>query len=305
MSEKSLTQDMVAQLVEKLRKIEEKEEYFPYFFQARMMRFSLKGFEAGNAMAPLMKAVRSLSLYLWGGLHFAQALREIVDLKLDVAAVEAGWKHIKKAESLRDGKWIVYLSTLIHATKETIAKEDFDVFEACYKTLKSKQSWLSTDKKSDKISKFGFVIQLRLLAMDGPTLAVKRKASDELLRLGGLPNEDEWLRDPDVFEALIEVLHFLRDERAGATLQSLKDVKDDRLSRRYSEWENAVVEDEGDDERKGTHRDALFDRSREIMNIRMTFKDVQATDEELRNRYLHDSFSKVTPILPQRSRSCL
>lgn len=294
----ALTHNMVQQFIEKLKDIEEKEEYFPYFFHARLMRFSLKGFEAGNFMAPLMRAGRCIYLCLWGGFHFIQGLRELVDFKFDFTAIEAGWTYIKEALSLsEEGKWLSELSMLVDATKETILEENFERFKACFDALIAKPSWNVINKKSHKISKFGLVVQLRLLAMDGPSEDIRTSAKNELLKLASLPRKDQWIRDPDIFEALIDGLRAIQrfredDPRPCVLLERLRVVEDDLLKQRFNEWEEMVKREEESIE-KSIRLDILFIKAREETKARLITQKAKENVERLSTLYFDRKFQEV------------
>lgn len=293
-----MTKNIYERFVKTLKEIEKSEAYFPYFFYARLIKMIVKGLVAGHFMAPWMRAGRFLFHFCCGGMYMAHCIREIVLFNFDLPALEACCKHmIQGVSELGDGKWFLELSKICEATRKAYVTKDFSHFRESFGASKRKSLALGVDKKSAKIGKYGWMIQLRFLAMHGSSPQLCSDAKDEIFRLGKWTDQELWIRDGDVFESFVETLFSLKmngetDPRLFKTLKELDKIPDGHLKARVEFWKEGS---EGMLSVGGVEKDVLFEKTKQAMGIQMTFQTIQSMFEELKNHYRNERFSKVRP----------
>lgn len=299
LSQKALTRTKIDEYLGKLDEIERKSEYFPYVFQAKLLRLDIKSFEANDCYASLVRMGRCFLHLLLSGMHVMQGLREIANIKPDITAFEAGWQHLKQARSLmEDCKEFVELSKLLKATKETLEDNNLDHFKKCYEKLKPDKAFRGL-KLPNKIINFALVFQLRMLVTNGSTI-IQSYAIGELVRLGKLPKEDQWVQDPDIFEALLDALNAItrssqnEDCQAASAIEFLKTTQNEKLRKKFEDWEQMDKDEEDLLEKESDTADPLFQDSRKSMQLLLNFDGLQTNLNELKERYQRDEFSKVS-----------
>lgn len=134
------------------------------------------------------------------------------------------------------------LDLLFKATKKTIAESQYSHFQECFEGLKLKPYPLQ-DTRKKKIVKFALILHLRLLAKEDFPEEISQKAEKQLLSLGELDGEDDWIEDPDIFEALVEALHSIyqrHEEKVFSLMQrldiTLRQSTFQRLQKKFDEW---------------------------------------------------------------------
>lgn len=296
-----LTKNMHDQFRSKLTAIEECVEYYPYFFHARIIKTYLRSLAEGNFLNPLVRFGRCLFHFTCGGIFMIQGLRAIGSLTFDMSAIIEGCKRWKQAASeIRTETWFVKkLTSLLEAAKKTIVEKNYEHFRMTYNSLKIKKPRITG--RGGKMVQFGLIAQLHLLAMKGPSDDIQNNAANELLRLGGLPRRDEWIRDLDVFEALIEAVADIHrkesyQEQARGILLKFEDNPSQALQKKFSEWKAGKELDQKLSEKakpQRTEGDKLFLKSRDAMGMTMTHEDIVSTTENLKEYYKCSNFTKV------------
>lgn len=302
-----LTENIFNEFKNKLDDIEKCVKYFPYLFHVKVMKKSLKELATGNFLAPVMRYGRCLFHFTCGSLLMIQGLAEIKSLSFDVMAIMEGTKRFKQgASEIESNKWYVDLTTLYEATRKTIETEDFTHFGACYNKLKSTRSWPFL-KTGRKIVRYGLVLQLRLLVAQGPSDEIRGSAGEELLRLGVLPGGDDWVKDPDIFELLLESLQDvyrekIHEQRVPAVLIELEQKRLNEpayleLKEKFAQWKGQrTIEKKLQSICKTTNVscDQLFLKTRQAMGMTMTKDDIVAHVETLKNYYRSPRFAEVS-----------
>lgn len=291
--------------LERLKGVEDETHYYPYFFYCRLIKLGIKSLPYDHFMAPLITTTRILFYAFCDGGYLSQDRGSIAVLTFNISAIESQYRTLKKARKskVKHDKWVLKLAKLYKSLKETVEHEEFDFFHGCYCELKAGKFKVGR-KRSTKIVHFAMIFVLRYLAIRGPTSSVQTSALNELLRLAELPSADNWVRDLDLFEALLDALYSVHKRgnhgmRAVTMLRRLETVRFPLLQWKFLRWTDQSGSNiwTSAENRTRALKDQLFKNSKQMMGLNFTHEDVRAKYEELRETYQKDDFAKVCFLL--------
>ena len=220
----------------RLEKIKENQTHFPIYFEAQYIEQILHRLTVEPADQSV-QLFRRLMLAGAGGAYLLHAVRRTLAVDVDVDAIKQGYQSLKEAtaaSSVNQRRWFEELVSLDVAAmllcKEPDTPEDF---LKCYEELIAlQQSMPDADEK--KLLRFGIVLQLRFLALEGPTASIRRCGCEELMYLGTRYVRHEGWTDPDVVETLFLTLKDVNrrkefQEISEGALEVMRSTDDTRI----------------------------------------------------------------------------
>lgn len=300
-----MNQNFLDKFSAKLTAIEEwAQHYFPYKFHCKVMEMALKDLAVENFLNPLVEWSRCLFHLETGNLDSVHRIEDL-DIKMD--AIGQGLAVDQKLVNQRF--LIIQLASLFDSTRKTIIDQDFEHFRSKYEELKME---LFMNQKTEKMVEFSMVLLLRLLATVNPSEELHKMAVLELLRLGSL--SEEWVRIPEIFEALMEALYDIHqrglydDSRMSTVFSRLEQIlcRSDlqALQKKFNEWKGTRTIEERlqrDVPAQTVDQDTLFLKVQQAIEMDAVGDEDEVSIQLLKQYYRKTEFAEVKFVLKSRS----
>ena len=221
-----------------LKNISEDRTYYPYRYQARLIRQSLGSMKIDGAEVSIMDGCRR---FFFGGYGNVAAIREVHvlrDVDFDYDTCKAALKNAvtgMTVEQASDTEYAPWYDSLLEVYKTSLRcirdPKSFAAFETCCRLNGDKAAMMQTEDR--KAFRFGLVDHLRMLSLHGATLTVQSEALRMLVSLGKRCRSERsgwegWAEDVEVFEALLDALHALylevEEEEAAVIVGALQSM---------------------------------------------------------------------------------
>ena len=174
--------------------------YYPIRYHVRLLKQSLQ--RLARYQARLQDRLRRVGQGLKGGACLYQGAHALSTLVFDIDAFLPGYASLQAASG-HQYTWYDWHQAINYAGLLSLEDPDkYRNFEECLKTFKAKEATMRKEKDR-KALRFGIVMQLRMLALHGPTGEVRKKS---IKWLEDLANLEEWGGDGEVMEGLLDGL---------------------------------------------------------------------------------------------------
>lgn len=228
-----------------LKQIEERQEYYPIAYHARLIRIGIKKLNSGGSAFTISPAHRAFYTTL-GLLYFADALTAAVHLSLKIDAFEGSINNLQKScpdfwDSWRDDYLEKRLKVVFEATEITMETNNFSHFKKCYDEIKERMVTAIFRRSLVKMLRFSLITQLQLLASNNISTEIRSNAIDALTTWGMNCAHTKWSSESGhVFQALLESLHSIH--KRGEKREQVEDVLRN-MTRTTNRRFKAVAED--------------------------------------------------------------
>ena len=202
-----------------LKSISDDRAYYPYRYQAKLIRQSLGSMQIAGTDASIMDGCHR---FFFGGYGTVAAIRDvnvIRDIDFDFDACRAALKNAMSAmtvEQSSDMEHAPWYDSLLEIYKTSLRcirdPKSFAAFETCCRHNGEKAAVMQTEDR--KAFRFGLVDHLRMLSLHGPTSTIQSEALRMLVSLGKRCRSERsgwegWAEDAEIFEALLDALYTL------------------------------------------------------------------------------------------------
>lgn len=292
-----------------LTKIEEKQEYYPIAYYARLIKIGINKLESGSLFVTMISVGHCAFYMTLGALNFSQAIIAAAHLNLDVSAFEAGIENLRKAfpdffDNWRNKSLDYRLELIFQATAATVKTKEFKHFKSCFDEVMKRLDKARFKRLNWKMTRFCIVTQLRWLALNGPSAIVRNDALEQLVTWGNrcCIDNPRYYESRHVFQALLEALyavHKNRDDRdkTSNVLRKMASTTELRFEPIVNEWlEFKSVEDKLLEASPSNLEvpDFLYIEVRKKIGFVLTHEDIQINLRQLKDTYQSSEFVEVS-----------
>ena len=303
-------------IAEKERTMKLSCEHYPVSFHFKALRQAaerLKDDDAASRAAQTKPHVMRRFSGFVDAFHF---LRNLARFDIDPAAIEAAYKRNRAAifnMGVAKRPWFDHLRSLMAKRLETSKdetklghfKSEFDA------AMESQQKTIKGDDL--KALRFGIIQELRQLVIQTSSTIVRKEVTTKLVMLATTRTIfEEWFDDEDVFTAFLDALHEIHttsdeNQETAEAFRLMQQSCEGRTESTFRAWLGGnTMEDKF--ETRDT-QEACAEHSTVFVNIAQDVgyvppETIRSNIKDLKERYQHDSFAKVSRHFSSASIDC-
>ena len=293
-------------IAEKERTLKLSCRHYPVNFHFKALRQAVERLKDEDAASRTAQATQYAMCSLCGFMHALHFLRNLARGDIDPIALEDAFKRNQAAidnMGVVKRPWFDTLRSLMATRLEaTRDEEKLPLFMSeCDAAMASQQRM--TEGEDLKALRFGIIQEMRMSARHSACEAVRKEVMTKLLMLAtSRAICEEWFDDEDVFTAFLDALHeiHIRSDQNQETAEAFKQMQQSCEGHAKSTLRAWLCGDAMEDRLEMRHQqDSSAERHAVFVKIArdvgyVPLKTIRSNIKDLKERYQHDSFAKVS-----------
>ena len=284
--------------------------YYPVSFHFELIQQAIERLEIEDAPSPLSQAKRYTVSGLYGGIHVFHFLRKLAGGDIDPTSIEDAYKRGRAAianAGVSEREWYDILQILTAARICCLKQEKkCEIFSlACDAAMEGQRK--TGRENEQKPLRFGIVQEMKLLASDRDSSYDGRKeGTKKLVDLAkNQAISENWIHDADILTAILDALQMIHTtgEENQETVEAVLKIQrscDGRAKETFTLWLDGNTIEEKLRLQHHEHTDNkhvdLFAKTGVSVGY-LHLSTVRSNIEDLKKKYLHDSFATVGAFL--------